>query len=183
MKLTTKQEQLIDDLRKYLMELNEAKSSNTEFNFIDLNEIKSEEDEAIKQYNEIKLHNQTMHENQMHFMFELMDKLDADFKKAGLNLRCGCNKNEALKFKTPQPIYVEGIDENGKRLNGDLIWIEAKPKHEIHYFKGRSIYKIIRYRYGRIHDYKDIYDTVEGYLNSSKVKEEFAIMYHKLRNK
>jgi len=178
MELTTKQEQLIDDLRNHLMELNEKKSSNTGFNFLDLNEIKSEEEEDMQQFNEIELHNQAMNENQMNYLFDVIDKLDADFKKAGLRLRCYTNKKDALRLKKPMSIFIEAFDENGKRINStDLIWLEAKPKYVRCEFKGRHIYKIVEYKYGRIHENRLIYNTVEEYMNSPEVKQQFAIMY------
>jgi hypothetical protein len=183
MKLTVTQQQLINDLRNEFLKLNQTQCSDTGFTFLDLNEIKSKEDEDIKQFNEIELHNAAMNKNQMYHMFEVMDKLDADFKKAGLNLKCYMNREEALRFKKPMSIHLIAYDKTtGKEISisGDNVWIEAKPQYVVYPFKGRNIYKIVGYKYGRIHQHTLIYDSVEEYLNSPKVREEFAIIYRNL---
>jgi hypothetical protein len=176
MNYTETQKRLLDELANEFNRLNQSQSNN-EFSLINIGEIIDKENEHERLIKEIELHNKAMNKLAMQQMFDIAKKLDADFKKAGVNLKCFFNEEDALKYQTPRTIKIKAIDESGKELDtciSDIIFIEFSFTHEQHVFDNRTKYKYVNITYGNGNKH---YKTIEDYLNTQDIQIKFGSLY------
>lgn len=169
--LTETQKQLLSDLTIEFSKSNSFVNNTNKFNLIDMTNIISDQDNFNQHIKEIELHNALMKRNAMNLMFEIIEKLRADFKKAGLSLYVDCDEKTSRRFEIPTVIKIKA------HINLiDCLFIDFKEHGIFCEFGDRSIRKITGYKYG---DYpgKEDYETIQEYLNTKRCQDILGRIY------
>lgn len=184
MKLTESQKKILEDITNEFNSLNESEKTNESFSLIDMSNIISKAKQIEIEYEEIQLNNNAMNKIGMEMLLSIVKKLDNDFRKAGVNLKCDYDKDRKYANQIPidiipfNPYTGEFIEVD----SSDKLYINLNNIYDRKYFHNHGwVHKIIGFSFGfgaiRIEK-----PTIEELLTSAYFTERLEKLYTKYCN-
>ena len=182
MKLTDTQKKILEDITNKFNALNEKESVSNTFSLIDMSDVISTVKARELQYEEIQLNNEAMNQVGLNLIKDIVKKLDDDFRKAKVNLKCLYDKDRTRANQIPieiipfNPYTGDFID-----VNDDIkLTFNLEFKYERFYFYSHGwTHKIVGFKFCNSTIERQ---TIEELVTSGYFRERIEKLYTKYCN-